>query len=94
MNRRECSVSSNRNKKVGGEAGNAISKLCASQATKNGSANCSAEPLRAHWDEEMENKRNIEAKHVWIHSNSKLKLKMKWQKCSSVQTETKFLVVS
>ena len=41
---------------VGCEAGNIISKLCASQATKNGSVNNSAEPLGAHWDEEMTNK--------------------------------------
>ena len=48
---------------VGGEAGNAISKLCASQATKNGSVGRSAEPLGEHWDEEMANnetwKRNV-----------------------------------
>ena len=41
---------------VGGEAGDAISKLGAIQATKNGSVNCSAKPLGAHWDEEMTNK--------------------------------------
>ena len=41
---------------VGGEAGNVISKLCPGQATKFGFVNHSAEPLRAHWDEEMKNK--------------------------------------
>ena len=41
---------------VGGETGNLINKLCAGQATKNGSLNCSAETLGARWDEEMKNK--------------------------------------
>ena len=58
---------------VGGEAGIAISKLCASQVTKNGWVGCSAEPLRAHWDEEMANKRNMETKHVRTYSDSKIK---------------------
>ena len=35
------------------EAGNTISKLCAGQATKKGSVNGSAEPVGAHWGEEM-----------------------------------------
>ena len=37
------------------EAGNAISKLCAGQATENVLVDCSAEPLGAHWVEEMAN---------------------------------------
>ena len=37
-------------------AGNATRKLRSSQATKIGLVNCSAEPLGAHWDEEMANK--------------------------------------
>ena len=41
---------------VGGEASNAISKLWASQTTKNGLVNRSAEPLGAHCHEEMANK--------------------------------------
>ena len=41
---------------VGDEADNAISKLCADQATKNGSVDCSAEPLVAHQDQEMAKK--------------------------------------
>ena len=40
---------------VGGEVSNVISKLQAGQATKNGSVNCSAEPLGAQRDEEVEN---------------------------------------
>ena len=36
--------------------GNAVSKLCAAQATKNGSVDRSAEPVGVHWDEEMANK--------------------------------------
>ena len=38
------------------EAGNVISKLCADQATKKGSVNSSAEPVGAHWGEEMAHK--------------------------------------
>ena len=57
MNWRECSVCSNQNKVVGGEAGNLISKLCTNLATKNGLVNRSAEPLGAHWDEEVANKK-------------------------------------
>ena len=38
------------------EAGNTISKLCAGQATKKGSVNSSAEPVGAHWGEEMAHK--------------------------------------
>ena len=38
------------------EAGNMISKLCAGQATKKGSVNSSAEPVGAHWGEEMAHK--------------------------------------
>ena len=38
------------------EAGNVISKLCAGQATKKGSVNSSAEPVGAHWGEEMAHK--------------------------------------
>ena len=41
---------------VAGKAGDVISKLSASQATKNGSVNCSAELFGAHWHEEMINK--------------------------------------
>ena len=41
---------------VVGEAGNAISKLCASQAAKNKWVGRSAETLGAHWDEEMAKK--------------------------------------
>ena len=41
---------------VVGEAGNAISKLCASQATKNKWVGRSTETLGAHWDEEMAKK--------------------------------------
>ena len=52
---------------------NAISKLCTGQVTKNESVDHSAEPLRAHWDEEIANKWNIEMKHVWTYSNSKIK---------------------
>ena len=39
---------------------------------KKGSVYCSAEPMGTHWDEEMTNKWNIEAKHVWTCSNSKM----------------------
>ena len=55
---------------VRGEAGNIISKLCAGQATKNGSVNRSAEPLGAHRDEEAANNKNIETKCVrtYLHS--------------------------
>ena len=38
------------------EAGNVISKLCAGQATKKGSVNGSAEPVGAHWGEDMARK--------------------------------------
>ena len=38
------------------EAGNVISKLCAGQATKKGSVHSSAEPVGAHWGEEMAHK--------------------------------------
>ena len=37
------------------KAGNAISKLYASQVTKNVLVDCSAEPLLTHWDGEMAN---------------------------------------
>ena len=40
---------------VGGEASNAISKLCAGQVTKNKQVDRSAEPFVAHWDGEMAN---------------------------------------
>ena len=55
------------------EVGDVISKLCASQATKNGSVDCSAEPLRAHWDEEMAKKWDTETKHVQTYSDYKIK---------------------
>ena len=38
------------------EAGNVISKLCAGKAIKKGSVNSSAEPVGAHWGEEMAHK--------------------------------------
>ena len=38
------------------EAGNVISKLYMGQAAKNGSVNCSADPLGAYRDEELANK--------------------------------------
>ena len=38
------------------EAGNVISKLSAAQATKKGSVNGSAEPMGAHWGEDMAHK--------------------------------------
>ena len=38
------------------EAGDVISKLCASRATKKGSVNGSAEPVGAHWGEDMAHK--------------------------------------
>ena len=39
------------------EASNVISKLCADQATKKGgSVNSSADPMGAHWSEEMAHK--------------------------------------
>ena len=38
------------------EACDLISKFCASQATKNGSLDRSAEPLGAHWDEQIAKK--------------------------------------
>ena len=37
---------------AGGEAGNAISKLCVGRATKNVYVDRSAEPFVAHWDGE------------------------------------------
>ena len=39
-----------KNKMVGGEAGDEIRKLCASQATKNMLEDGSTEPVWAHWD--------------------------------------------
>ena len=60
---------------VVGEAGNAISKLCAGQATKNKWVGRSAETLGAHWDEEMAEKGNMETKSVRTYSNSKIKNK-------------------
>ena len=54
------------------KASNAINKLCAGQATKNVLVDHSAEPLRVHWDGEMANEQNIEAKHVQTCSNSDL----------------------
>ena len=71
----KCSICPNQNKMVGGKAGNVISKLCTGQATKKGLVNRSAEPLGAHWDEEMTNKWNTETKHVRTFSNSKIQ---KW----------------
>ena len=40
---------------VGGEAGNKISRLCASQATKNVLEDGSTEPMGAQWDGEKGN---------------------------------------
>ena len=47
-----------------GEVGNAISKLCAGQATKNVLVNGSAEPVGAHWDGEKANGSSSETKPV------------------------------
>ena len=77
----EAIVCSNWNKTGGDEAGNVISKLCTGQATKKGPVNHSAEPMRAHWEEEMANKCNIETKHVWTYSNSKMQ---NWTRKSAV----------
>ena len=44
------------NKIASAEAGNAICIFCAGQATKIVWVDCSAEPLVAHWYEEMANK--------------------------------------
>ena len=62
------------------EAGHPNSKLCASQATKNGLVDRSAEPEGAHWDGKMVKKmepRNetysdiiITLKHVWKGENA------------------------
>ena len=41
---------------VDGEAGNTIRKLCSSQMSKYLWVGGSAEPLGAHWDEEMANR--------------------------------------
>ena len=49
----KCSVCST--EIVGSEAGDAMTKLCGRQATKNGWVGCSAKPLGAHCDEEMAN---------------------------------------
>ena len=54
---------------VGGEAGNAISKLSAGQETKHRWVGHSAETLGAHLDEEMANKLYMAAKHVRKYSN-------------------------
>ena len=43
------------NKMVAGEVGNKISKLCASQVTKNVLEDGSAGPVWAHWDGEKSN---------------------------------------
>ena len=43
------------NKMIGGEVGDEISKLCASQATKNVLEDGSTELVWAHWDGEKAN---------------------------------------
>ena len=43
------------NKMIGGEVGDEISKLCASQATKNVLEDGSTELVWAHWDGEKSN---------------------------------------
>ena len=49
------------------EAGDVIIKLCTGQATKNGLMDRSAEPLGAHWDEQIAKKiehRNEASLHI------------------------------
>ena len=55
------------------EACDLISKFCASHATKNGSLDRSAEPLGAHWDEQIGKKWNIETKRVRTYRSKKIK---------------------
>ena len=52
-----------------GEVGNAISKLCTSQATKNILVDGSDEPCYVHWDGEKANGCNTEMKYVQTYSN-------------------------
>ena len=57
---------------VGGEVGNAISKLCTAWPTKHVWVDSSSEPFVAHWDGEVANEWNIEKKHLQKCSNSKI----------------------
>ena len=48
---------------IGGEVGDEIIKVCASQATKNVLKNGSTEPIWAHWDGEKANGWSSDMKH-------------------------------
>ena len=74
------------------EAGDVLRKLCTGQATKNGSMDRSAEPLRAHWDEKIGKKmehRNEACSDISKQENKRCTGK----KSSSFKIETKLLVV-
>ena len=72
---------------LGGDTGNEISKLCANQATKNGSVHC----LWSVWEHTGMKKWQIKKCRNEVCSDIfKLKnTKMNWQKYGSVQTEIK-----
>ena len=57
---------------------------CAKTETKKGSVNSSAEPMGAHWGEEMAHKWDIETKHVKHTQTQKYKIELeKMQFCSN-----------
>ena len=72
------------------DAGDVISKFCASQATKNGSLDRSTEPLGAHWDEQIAKK--IEHRNEACSDISKQENK-RWTSKKNSSFKTKLLVV-
>ena len=92
----------NQSKICDGYAGYTIIKLCANQATKNVLVDRSPEPLATHLNGEKKNGWNIETKHDQTISTTphptppppKKKMCEMAKRQLSVQTETKYLVLS
>ena len=65
-------VCSNWNKTAGARQLMWSANCAPARRLKKGSVHSSAEPMGAHWGEEMAHKWDIETKHAWTYSNSKI----------------------
>ena len=77
----EAIVCSNWNKTAGARQVMWLANCAPVRRLNKGSLNSSAEPIGAHWGEEMARKWDIETKHAWTYSNSKIQ---NWTKTNAV----------
>ena len=76
---------------AGGEAGNAMGKLCAGRATKIVWVDRYAEPFVVYWDGEMPNK--LWKRNMCRHVKTQNCEQWTGENAVSVQTKTKWLLV-